>query len=96
MSIWYKIHIIKYMNKAFYLISFLFCIFLVACEPEYTIAPFFEGIYKGRNESITEFIVNKADTFARFRDLMITGNLDITFALPHIRVKTWTRFSLKY
>ena len=73
------------MNKVFYLISFLFCIFLVACEPDYTITPFFEGIYKGRNESITEFIVNKADTFARFRDLMITGNLDKTLTAfnPH-------------
>jgi len=73
------------MNKVFYLISFLFSIFLVACEPEYTITPFFEGIYKGRNESITEFIVNKADTFARFRDLMIAGNLDKTLSAfnPH-------------
>ena len=57
----------------------------MACEPEYTITPFFEGIYKGRNESIYEFIVNKADTFARFRDLMITGNLDKTLTAfnPH-------------
>jgi uncharacterized surface protein with fasciclin (FAS1) repeats len=58
---------------------------MLACEPEYTVTPFFEGIYKGRNESITEFIVNKADTFARFRDLMITGNLDKTLTAfnPH-------------
>ena len=52
--------------------------FLVACEPEYTIAPFYEGIYKGRSESITGFIEQKTDTFSVFRDALIVGELDKT------------------
>ena len=85
MLTWFRILIIKYMNKVFNIVAFLFCIYLAACQPDYTVTPFFKGIYKGRNESITEFVVNKADTFARFRDIMIAGNLDNTLTAynPH-------------
>ncbi len=67
------------------LIAYLFSVLFFSCEPQYTITPFYEGIYKGIDKSITEFIVNKADTFARFRDLMKTGNLDKTLTAfnPH-------------
>jgi uncharacterized surface protein with fasciclin (FAS1) repeats len=71
--------------RGFLLIFYLFSILLISCEPEYTITPFYEGIYKGLDESITDFVVNKADTFSRFRDLMIAGNLDKTLSAfnPH-------------
>lgn len=67
------------------LLIFLAGWFLVACEPEYTIAPFYEGIYKGRSESITGFIEQKTDTFSVFRDALIVGELDKTLSAfnPH-------------
>lgn len=58
---------------------------LIACEPTYTIAPFYEGIYKGRSESISEFIENKPDTFSTFWDALVVGELDQTLTAfnPH-------------
>lgn len=73
------IHTILYLN------IFLLFSFFISCENELTINPFYEGIYEGRNESISEYITAKEDTFSMFRDLMNTGSVywTLTAYNPH-------------
>ena len=72
-------------NPFTFFILFLAVIFFNACKEEYPITPFYEGIFKGKNESMTEFVIAKADTFSDFREIMKVGKLDKTLTAynPH-------------
>lgn len=47
--------------------------------------PFYEGIYEGMNESITEFVMEREELYSMFGELLVAGSLDGTLTAynPH-------------
>jgi len=84
-GIFNKFYDTKAVNRVLNLFFFISIIFLMACEPKYTITPFYEGIIKGSSESISEFIEADEVDFNRFRELLEKGNLNSTLKAynPH-------------
>ena len=78
---------VRLLNGRNSVIGLLWLILLLlssSCKQELTIKPFYEGIYEGRNESISEYVLSK-DDFSMFGELLIEGSLDQTLTAynPH-------------
>jgi len=92
-----KMKNIKHFIQAVFLFNlslFLFC--LIGCEVDYTIKPFYEGIFEGRNESISAFIQTEAseeqDSFSMFKEVMIKGNMERTLTARNPKGNNYTLF----
>jgi uncharacterized surface protein with fasciclin (FAS1) repeats len=79
-------------NTVLLLSLLLFTFSFISCEKEFKAEPFYKGIYEGINQSITEFIQAREDSFSRFESALQTGELEKTLTAYNPKGNDYTLF----